>query len=104
LAEPDRLARLKGVAVTGTKSGLLVKSISVLFLMAALLSGCTVIKINGDDTTTIEHKAGVGVAQDLANRSCRRAGKQSAVLISTVNKDVTLPQQSGRQVTTFRCS
>jgi hypothetical protein len=76
-------------------------------LFAAFLivsGGCTVVKINKGDTNTIEHKAGEGVAQDLAARACRRAGGQSAEILSTVNKDAQQPPGAGTQVTTFRCS
>jgi hypothetical protein len=72
-------------------------------MVAIAMSGCTVIKINKDDTQTIEHKEGDGVAQDLANRACGRAGRQTAEIVSTVNKDASLPPGTGKQVTTFRC-
>jgi hypothetical protein len=71
--------------------------------LAVFITGCTVVKINKDDTTTIRHQAGEGIGQDLANRACRRAGRQSAVIVSSVNKDAALPPGTGRQITTFRC-
>jgi hypothetical protein len=67
-------------------------------------SACTMVKINPDDTTTIEHEGGAEVAKDLSSRACRKAGQQSAEIISTVNKDASLPPGTGKQVTTFRCS
>jgi len=67
-------------------------------------SACTIVKINPDDTTTIEHEGGAEVATDLSNRACRRAGQQRAEIVSTVNKDASLPDGTGKQVTTFRCS
>jgi hypothetical protein len=77
----------------------------ILFLAAVVIAmnGCTVIKINKDDTQTIEHQEGDGVAQDLANRACGRAGRQAAEIVSTVNKDASRPPGTGKQVTTFRC-
>jgi hypothetical protein len=71
---------------------------------ALFASACTIVKINPDDTTTIEHEGGAEVARDLSNRACRRAGQQSAEIVSTVNKDAALPAGTGKQVTTFRCS
>lgn len=79
--------------------------LATLFAVCALLaSACTIVKINPDDTTTIEHEGGADVAKDLSNRACRRGGQQSAEIISTVNKDAALPAGTGKQVTTFRCS
>ena len=69
-----------------------------------VFGACTTIKINPDDTQTIEHEAGVEVARDLTMRACQRAGQKSADIISTVNKDAALPAGTGKQVTTFRCS
>jgi hypothetical protein len=76
----------------------------LLAVSALLAGGCTVVKINKGDTNTIQHKPGADVARDLSNRACRRAGQQSAEIISTVNKDAQLPPGTGKQVTTFRCS
>jgi hypothetical protein len=72
--------------------------------LCVIFGACTTIKINHDDTSTIEHEGGVQVAKDLTTRACRRAGQQSADIISTVNKDPALPAGTGKQVTTFRCS
>jgi len=80
------------------------KCLAAVLAAATLFApGCTVVKINKGDTTTIEHAAGAGVAEDLSNRACRKAGQQSAEIISTVNKDANLPPGTGKQVTTFRC-
>ena len=68
------------------------------------IGACTTIKVNKDDTSTIEHEAGADVARDLTTRACQRAGQTSAEIISTVNKDAALPAGTGKQVTTFRCS
>ena len=57
----------------------------------------------GACTSTIEHKGGVDTGRDLANRACRRAGQDSAEVISTVNKNPENPPETGKQVTTFRC-
>lgn len=79
--------------------------LATLLAIGALLScGCSMVRVNSDDTSTIEHKGGVDVGRDLANRACRRAGQQSAEVISTVNKNPEDPPESGKQVTTFRCS
>jgi hypothetical protein len=81
------------------------KTLGALLAASALLAaGCTVVKIGKGDTNTITHKAGPGIAQDLANRACRKAGQQSAEILSTVNEDAKLPEGTGRQLTTFRCS
>ena len=79
------------------------KSLSALFAVCALLAGgCTVVKIGKGDTNSITHAP--GQEQDLTNRACRKAGQQSAEILSTVNKDPKLPAGTGKQVTTFRCS
>ena len=77
---------------------------AVLSLLCVVIGACTTVKINKDDTSTIEHEGGVEVAKDLTTRACVRAGQKSAEIISTVNKDPALPAGSGKQVTTFRCS
>ena len=51
---------------------------SVLVVGAFLTSACTMVRINSDDTSTIEHQGGIEVGRDLANRACRKAGQQSA--------------------------
>lgn len=76
----------------------------VLATAALLTCACTMVRVNSDDTSTIEHKGGVDVGRDLANRACRRAGQDSAEIISTVNKNPEDPPETGKQVTTFRCS
>ncbi len=76
-----------------------------LLLIGALVTGaCTMVRVNSDDTSTIEHKGGIEVGRDLADRACRRAGQQHAEIISTVNKNPEDPPGTGKQVTTFRCS
>jgi hypothetical protein len=77
---------------------------SLLVAGVLLAGGCTMVRVNSDDTSTIEHKGGVEVGRDLADRACRRAGQQSAEIISTVNKNAEDPPGTGKQVTTFRCS
>ena len=77
---------------------------AVLSSLCVVIGACTTIKVNKDDTSTIEHDGGVEVAKDLTTRACVRAGQKSAEIISTVNKDPALPAGSGKQVTTFRCS
>jgi len=69
-----------------------------------LLGACTTIKLNHDNTNTITYKGSPEVGQQLATRACRKAGERSAIIISTVNKDPSLPPGTGRQVMTFRCS
>ncbi|HEY5754965.1 MAG TPA: hypothetical protein VIU34_04035 [Steroidobacter sp.] len=76
---------------------------TVLLAACLTLSACTVVKIGEGDTSSIQHDGGAD-AQDLANRTCRRAGQQQAQIISTENKDPALPPGTGKQVTTFRCS
>lgn len=76
----------------------------LLFACWLALGACTVIKINKGDTETIEYEGDAAVGQDLTTRACRKAGQQSAEILSTVNKDPKLPAGKGRQVTTFRCS
>ena len=76
---------------------------AVLSSICVILGACTTIKINDDDTETIEYEGGAEVANDLTTRACRVAGQQRAEIISTVNKDPALPAGSGKQVTTFRC-
>jgi len=76
---------------------------AVLSALCVVLGACTTIKINDDDTSTIEYEGGVEVAKALTTRACQRAGQQSSEIISTVNKDPALPAGTGKQVTTFRC-
>ena len=73
-------------------------------LVCSALSACTVIKINPGDSQTIEYEGGPEVANDLTARACRKAKQQRAEIISTVNKNASLPPGQGRQVTTFRCA
>ena len=75
----------------------------VLCLLCVGLGACTTIKINDDDTETIEYEGGADVAKDLTTRVCQVAGQQSAEIISTVNKDPALPAGTGKQIATFRC-
>jgi hypothetical protein len=77
---------------------------AVLSSLCVVIGACTTIKVNKDDTSTIEHEGGVEVAKDLTTRACVRAGQKSAEIVSTVTKDPALPAGSGKQVTTFRCS
>ena len=78
------------------------KSLVALLATSALFAaGCTVVKIGKGDTNTIEHAP--GAEKDLTSRACRKAGNQNVEIISTVNKDATLPPGTGKQVTTFRC-
>ncbi|MFL6550763.1 MAG: hypothetical protein ACJ8OJ_18875 [Povalibacter sp.] len=77
----------------------------ILILACALtLSACTTIKLNGDNTNSITHEGGAAEGKKLADRACEKAGESSAVIVSTVNKDPSLPEGTGRQVTTFHCS
>jgi hypothetical protein len=68
------------------------------------LSACTTIKLNHDNTNTIGHSGGAAEGKRLADRACAKAGETSAVIVSTANKDASLPAGEGRQLTTFRCS
>ena len=76
-----------------------------LFLVCALaLGACTTIKLNHDNTNTITHKGGAEEGKRLADRACGKAGEARAIIVSTVNKDPSLPEGTGRQMTTFRCT
>lgn len=77
---------------------------TALLAACVICSACTVVKIGKGDTNTIQHEGGAEEANNLATRACRRSGGQSAEIISTVNKDSSLPPGTGKQVTTFRCS
>jgi hypothetical protein len=77
---------------------------TALLAACVIVGACTVVKIGKGDTNTIQHDGGAEEANNLANRACRRAGQQTAEIISTVNKDPSLPPGTGKQVTTFRCS
>jgi hypothetical protein len=72
--------------------------------VVVLLGACTVIKVNRGDSETIEYDGGPEVARDLTTRACHKAGQPSAEIISTQNKDPSLPPGTGRQVTVFKCS
>jgi hypothetical protein len=73
-------------------------------VVGALLTACTMVRINSDDTSTIEHRGGAEEGRNLADRACRKAGQQNAEILSTVNKNPEDPPGTGKQVTTFRCS
>jgi hypothetical protein len=72
-------------------------------LASALLSACAIVKINHDGTNTIQHRKGIEGGKDLANRACAKSDSQIADIISTVNKDASLPDGQGWQLTTFKC-
>jgi hypothetical protein len=78
--------------------------VALAVLGATSVGACTMVRINSDDTSTLEHKGGVETGRELANRACRRAGQNSAEIISTVNKNPEDPPETGKQVTTFRCT
>jgi len=82
----------------------MLRLVSLLAIGALSVGACTMVRVNSDDTSTIEHKGGVDTGRDLANRACRRAGQDGAEVISTVNKNPEAPPESGKQVTTFRCT
>ena len=75
----------------------------IVLVACATLSACTTVKINHDDTNTISHEGGAETGKQLAERACKKAGGQSADVVSTVNKDTSLPPGTGKQLTTFRC-
>jgi hypothetical protein len=77
---------------------------TILIAGVLMFSACTTVKLNGDNTNTITYNGGPEVGMDLATRACRKAGERRAIIISTINKDASLPEGTGRQVTTFRCS
>jgi hypothetical protein len=79
------------------------RSVALLALVA-VLGGCTMVKIGPGDSSSITYEGGPDVGKDLATRACRKAGQQSAEIISTVNKDASLPTGEGKQIVTFRCS
>ena len=74
---------------------------AVLAVCALFATGCTVVKIGKGDTNTITHAP--GEEKDLTSRACRKAGNQTAEIVSTVNEDANLPAGAGKQITTFRC-
>jgi hypothetical protein len=76
----------------------------MLIALCAVLIGCTTVTVGPDDTSSITYTGEPAVGKDLADRACRRAGQESADLISIENKDVSLPPGAGKQVITFRCS
>lgn len=76
----------------------------VLLVLSIALAGCTVVKLNPDDTDTITYRGDADVAQDLANRACRKGGQVSAEIIAIANTDTSKPPGTGRQKATFRCS
>jgi hypothetical protein len=80
------------------------KHCTALVALCVLLGACTTIKIGEGDTSSITYEGGPEVANDLASRACRRAGQQSAQIISIENKDASRPPGTGKQVVTFRCS
>lgn len=79
-----------------------VTAVAWISICAASLGACTTVKLNHDNTNSITHAADADPKQ-LANRACRKARSGSAVVISTVNRDASLPPGTGKQITTFRC-
>lgn len=80
----------------------MIRAIALAACMVAL-TACATVKLNQDGTNSITHDAGED-SQALANRVCQKAREQRAVIVSTVNKDASLPEGTGRQVTSFRCT
>jgi hypothetical protein len=77
---------------------------TLLALLSLPMGGCTTVTLNDGSTNTVTHKEGPGVAEEMATRACRKAGEGQAVILSTVNKDPSQLEGTGRQVTTFRCT
>jgi hypothetical protein len=75
-----------------------------LLAISAVLGACTTIKIGPGDSSSITYEGGPDVGKDLATRACHKAGQQGVEIISTANKDASLPAGTGKQVVTFRCS
>lgn len=69
----------------------------------SLLFGCAVVKINKDDTDSVEHSGGEARGKELANLACHKARAVRAEVISTVKKDADGKEGEGRYVTEFRC-
>jgi len=82
----------------------MLRLVSLVALSALSVGACSMVRSHSDDTSTIEHKGGVEHGRELANRACSRSGQGSAEIISTVNKNPEDPPETGKQVTTFRCS
>ncbi len=80
----------------------MIRAIALAACMVAL-TACATVKLNHDGTNSITHDAGED-SQALANRVCQKAREQRAVIVSTINKDASLPEGTGRQVTSFRCT
>jgi hypothetical protein len=75
-----------------------------LIALCVAISACTTIKIGPGDSSSITYEGGADVGKDLATRACHKAGQQGVEIISTVNKDPSLPPGTGKQIVTFRCS
>jgi hypothetical protein len=75
-----------------------------LLVLVVGMAGCAIVKINKDDTTSIEYRGSAAVGRDYATRACRKGGQRSADIISIQNKDAARPAGQGRQVVTFRCT
>jgi hypothetical protein len=69
-----------------------------------VLLGCTTVTVGPDGASSITYEGDPAAGKDLADRACRRAGQESADVISIENKDASLPPGAGKQVITFRCS
>lgn len=79
------------------------KNAFVAVFAIALLSACATVKIDHDGANTINHDD-ASKAGELADQACSRARSGKGKVISTVNKDPSLPEGTGKQVTTFRCT
>ena len=90
------------IGVTATHAGSDMKRFLPVICIL-LLTACTTIKIDHGGTNEIQHAGGTAEGKELADRACHRAGSGKADVISTANKDPSLPAGTGKQVTTFRC-
>ena len=78
---------------------------AILAVACVLAAGaCTTLKIDHGGENTVTHTGGAAEAKELADRACHRAGSGHGEVVSTVNKDASLPPGTGKQVTTFRCT
>lgn len=73
--------------------------------IALALCACAVVQSNDGDRVVIRNdgKATINSIQEVADESCRAAGKKTAVLLFTQPMNPSVPQAISSDLSTFQC-
>ncbi len=78
----------------------------ILIAMGISLIGCTTVVMNDGNTVVVEWDstaAGKEQALEVATKSCKEAGKQSAVELTDVSTNPTMPSWMTTRKVTYKC-